>query len=88
MEPPCMEEKKTVPKTLSVVRRTKPAARGGNAKSIKTFVKSIDHVNAGSRDHVIPLVRVRAIVVMKFIDDIVTDAASVATAKPPRVMPG
>lgn len=81
MLPPCSEEKKTVPKTLSAVNRMVPAAKGGNTKSISALVISMDHVKIGSFDQVAPLALFLTMVVMKLTEDMVTEADIIASAK-------
>ena len=80
MLPPCVELKKTVPRTLSVVSNTNPAASGGNAKSASAIVISMDQVKTGRRVHVTPLARFFTMVVIKLIEDIVTETANNANA--------
>ncbi len=65
-----------------------PAASGGNANSISALVKSMDHENTGILRQVTPGALVLTIVVIKFIDDIVTETASIAIAKTATVAPG
>ena len=88
MLPPWVELKKTVPKILSVVNKVSQAASGGNANSANAIVIKIDQVKIGSRVHVIPLERFFTIVVIKLIEDIVTDTANKASAKIASVAPG
>ncbi len=65
-----------------------PIARGGNAKSISTFVKSIDHAKGRMLVQVTPFFRVLKIVVMKLTEDIVTEAAKIPNARAATVTPG
>ena len=83
-----MDEKNTVPRTRSAVKSTMPTARGGKAKSISAFVKSIDHAKGRMFVQETPLLRVLKIVVMKFIEDIVTEAARMPRARAATVTPG
>ncbi len=76
MLPPWVELKKTVPKILSVVNSVNPAASGGNAKSANAIVIKIDQVKIGRRVHVTPLARFFTMVVIKLIEDIVTETAN------------
>ena len=55
---------------------------------MSAFVNRILQVKGGIRFQVIPLALLLKIVVMKFMEEIVTETASIATAKPPKVTPG
>jgi hypothetical protein len=71
-----------------VVNSVNPAANGGKAKSANAIVIKIDHVKIGRRVHVTPFARFFTIVVIKLIEDMVTETANKASAKMARVAPG
>src|SRR5215467_11438627 len=70
-----VEVKKAVPSILSADARVKAAIRVGKAKSMAMMVKSMNHVNMGSFDRVIPGALSQIIETMKLILPRVTDAA-------------
>ena len=82
MLPPCVELKKTVPKTLSLIKSKTPPAKGGKAKSANAMVKSIDQLKIGIRVHVTPLARFLTMVVMKLIDPIVAETEAMPALTP------
>ena len=87
MLPPAVELKKTVPKIRSEVSSNAPAASVGKAKSINVIVISTDQVKMGRRFHVTPFALFLTMVVMKLIEDMVTETASSASANMARVAP-